>query len=108
MSALQELLARVTAAEGPDRGIDRELIRVVWGEKPEAWEMTRTEIPAYTASLDASLALVERKLPGDQSRIILEAYHVWVERESPRAVEFPRFILAALLKALIAQEPTNV
>lgn len=58
MSDLAELLVRVKAATGPDREIDRAIERLEHG--PDVIPFT----PAYTASIDAALALVERVLPG--------------------------------------------
>jgi hypothetical protein len=56
---LQELLARVEKAEGPDRELEVRLhsIDPACGRIP----VSQTY---YTASLDAALALVERVLPG--------------------------------------------
>jgi hypothetical protein len=127
---LKELLARVEAATGPDREIDAELIRIVWRQDPTAWIMTNTTIPAYTASLDAIIALVEKTLPGwlpgmvkkNSSRgawecyvrndePLLSGYYAaknpkarWLTGYGPTA---PLGLLSALLQALISNSKTE-
>ena len=77
MTDLTALLERVEAATGPDREIDTEIARAFgWtppGINPALWEGKETPswwatpgfgMPAYTSSLDAAIALVERVLPG--------------------------------------------
>lgn len=134
---LANLLERVEKAEGADRELDARLFaalaardpdrlaaliaeradqfpdRNVWLEGARDWQ-----VKPYTASLDAALALVERKLPG------------WTWRlDSPDTPSEPAFarlsgperrsgvgwaktpalaLLAALLRALIAQETEHV
>lgn len=72
MSELAELLVRVKAATGPDRELDRAIFDgLLGGIFDEAavgqffirirWDAEPVE---FTASIDAALALVERKLPG--------------------------------------------
>lgn len=67
------LLERVKELHGPDRAIDLELLaRLVqvgeWSENDIAYALSDIEgttcPPAYTASLDAAVALVERVRPG--------------------------------------------
>lgn len=72
MSDLQTLIARVEAASGPDREIDSKIALellggaatykgdVLWNINADGWDA----LPAYTASLDAAVRLVEAKLPG--------------------------------------------
>lgn len=62
---LTAILERVTAATGPDADIDAELHKLF----PPAWLRKRgrnrkENIPQYTASVDAALALVSDQLPG--------------------------------------------
>ena len=80
MSGLVGLLERVMAAMGPDRELDADIARVGgYGRVAQEWVRDRPEwfaweadsrsgpwivLPDYTASVDASLALVERVLPG--------------------------------------------
>lgn len=77
---LSEFIARLEKAEGPDRELDAELARFEgWtfekmkGDAHPYWRKPDTTAyymrerngpPAYTVSLDASLALVERVMPG--------------------------------------------
>lgn len=92
--ALQDLLRRVESATGADRELDRDLFMALvpcdrapfryWapvdehnghGEPREGWVYyaphcgQAIEVPAYTASLDAALALVERCDPGFKWRV---------------------------------------
>lgn len=74
MSDIAELLERVKKAEGPSALLDGELYATIGGAPHTTTSGGRTipfiakgdprEYPAYTASIDAALALVERKLPG--------------------------------------------
>lgn len=78
MADMLELIARLEAAEGPDRAADREI-----GLRLDGWYETvyshgeclmvngdrypdhpESEYPSFTESLDAALALAERVLPG--------------------------------------------
>jgi hypothetical protein len=70
--SLEGLLKRVQEAQGPDRTIDAELATevddCVWDDHAMGWiipgECGRSpQFPAYTQSIDAALALVERVLP---------------------------------------------
>lgn len=71
MTDLTDLLARVEQAEGPDRELDKALwYKLVFDPAladPDElhWlKFVGQKQPWFTASLDASLALVERVLPG--------------------------------------------
>lgn len=113
---LQRLLERVEKAEREDRPLDHELfLDLEW-----AGQGDHRKPPTYTASLDAALALVERCLPD----------HQWLVRQHHEGAPFGRgyfanvptgwpgerrhfdaygktaalALLAAMLKALIAQE----
>ena len=59
MSDLADLKRRVEEATGPDRELDVEL----WVIDPKDSE-PESAIPPYTASLDATVALIERVMPG--------------------------------------------
>lgn len=78
MTNLQELLDRVKAATGPDRELDAGIAEATAQVPEGAIRMhglpgtakyatggyTVWDTPAYTASIDAALALTERVLPG--------------------------------------------
>lgn len=91
MSGLSELIAKLEGLPGPDRevdglifgwlhntepcgtfmcGFDEEKFQFRHPDDPKegrhrAWYVRGDDLPAYTASLDAAVALVERKLPGE-------------------------------------------
>ncbi len=67
-----ELIARLEALTGSDREADEAIARLTgWSPTggipatgaPSHWYSTAFGMPAYTASLDAAVALVERVLP---------------------------------------------
>ena len=82
MTDIAGLLERVRAVTGPDRELDAAIARVCgYGLVQSEWHQNSLEwyawegpvrcgpwivLPKYTASVDAALALVERKLPGWQ------------------------------------------
>ena len=72
MTDISELIERVRAATGPDRELD-EAIRFYFDPKGSRYY---SESSAYTASIDAALALVERCLPGC-------GYVIGMGRETP-------------------------
>jgi len=94
MSDLSSLIARLEAAEGPDRELDRDIALTVDGfvyekrgkdAKPWFYHSTiggrrqlispynSERLPAYTSSIDAAVSLAERVLPG-LSKIQPETY----------------------------------
>jgi hypothetical protein len=124
---LEGLLARVEKATGPDRELDGFIYGALgfqiiqrWGGyewRPEGRGVWRA-MPSPTTSLDAALALVERKLPG---------WYRWVgdlDPSDPRAVatlaagrpdqpsyrgyaphgQYALAVCCALLRALIAEQ----
>jgi hypothetical protein len=120
-SELQSLLERVEKATGRDRSLDANVAEAIAGwtcVRGDNWigPTGRITIPEYTASLDAVLALVEEKYPrlalsflrypngewgigssgGDEAPLITPL-------EFPGA-HLPIQVLAALLRALIAQQ----
>ena len=113
MSDLTELLERVKAATGPDRELDGNIYNAL---KPDyaAWaamERNTTfffwrDVFPYTGSIDAALALVERKLPGWEWQVrrtgYAELHHPThhLKDEIGRAATPALAILAALLSAL--------
>lgn len=65
MSDLMELLERVKAATGPDRELEYALVCHFFGaDEGLLHEIHGINLYRLTASIDAALALVERKLPG--------------------------------------------
>jgi hypothetical protein len=68
MTELEELREMVGKATGPDRELDVAL-GALWPDPPfnvttAILRNAKPVCPAFTASIDAALALVERKLPG--------------------------------------------
>ncbi|MCJ2007204.1 hypothetical protein [Methylobacterium sp. J-092] len=67
VGVMRELLARVEVAEGPDRDLDREIHMVLGFAMGKVLHGGTDTMPlwnAYTGSIDAAVALVERTLPG--------------------------------------------
>jgi hypothetical protein len=147
MTTLQDLLARVEAAEGPDREIDaaiynamvddggRKAFRVTdWtrgrapmlGRYHDGWltgksdsDIYADDLVRFTASIDAALALVERALPDSYVELSGPRKYLHIPTPVPNrwcasivepgyrggwGATPPLAILAALLKAKIAQE----
>lgn len=74
---IAELIARVESTTGPDRELDLDLgtsldgltTRREFGMAGNWWTRvmcggTTAELPAYTGSIDATVALIEKQLPG--------------------------------------------
>jgi hypothetical protein len=141
---LPKLLERVENATGPNLATEVSLAILLdqtpdgfrFVEETQCWQRyvaVRDDVeiwmpPAYTASLDAALALVEEKLPGwdwslrhsvsADSVIRYANAVVWVPSD-PRDDEAPRYwanhnhspllaLLAALLRALIAESRVSL
>lgn len=139
---LKALLERVRNATGPDRGLDGLLARDVEGWIPhfalegediidwpwmgghwhlpgdpdadDCQQAPSDEPPAYTASIDAALALVERVLPGWQwclnrlgRPMALVNNGPGVQFECERAETMPLAILTSLLLALTSNQEGN-
>jgi hypothetical protein len=152
MTDLESLLARVEAAEGPDREIDALICAalhvlpagevcppvaadtaVEWRAFEDGWvrlyatnghvrdqHFLGRHADPFTASLDAALALCERVLPGadvslftlrskrPEARVVTDydeatdEIYVWEDADGATPA---LALLAALLKALIAQAP---
>jgi hypothetical protein len=142
MISLPDLLARVEAAEGPDRELDCRIACAVDPGLKGEWQVVKppfydperyfsgqpgmdwigydllNNAPVYTASLDATLALVERVLPGCWyiigkgklkaseplygAQLLFGDSEVLGEGESD--ANLPLALLCALLKVLIAKE----
>jgi hypothetical protein len=108
MSDLASLLEKVRSAQGPDRALDWHVADATGHE---------SFVPAYTASIDAALALVERKLPGWRVAMYTDGEGkgpccLALRGDEPvkancQAPTLPLAILAAMLTALITQETPN-
>lgn len=62
-----DIIARLTAATGPDRDLDRIIECSVWFDTPQHIPLAirdKWNAKPFTASVDACLALIERVLPG--------------------------------------------
>lgn len=114
--ALTEALSKIEGLSGPDRELDAAIIRSLAGGSRDHWfdawgEWTSDDkAPPLTASLDASLALVERLLPGWSWRIgNRPGGGAWVKlgtsHQEYLGATPALAILAALFKVLIAQFP---
>lgn len=129
MTDLPSLIERLKAAEGPSRELDFDIASALglcqtrngvayqWSEAGSTSYLYYP--PEFTASLDATIALVERKLPGWSFGFIADP-HVsnvlaWVEPEShyegrhggrysSKTTTPALALLAALLTALQEQE----
>jgi hypothetical protein len=104
MSELEALSARVAAATGSDRELDRELARLLTGAAPAT-------APDYTASVDRCVDLVHVALPGwswhvgwDATGVLPYAtLHLGGRRFEARAPTVPLALLRALLRARAGQ-----
>ncbi len=104
MSGLAVLLSKVEAASGRDREIDVALhemaglafVMEYWSEASTEQTRNLSYVPQYTSSIDAAVALIERRLPewawavskieGVPTRAPSPAWSEW----SRMAVERPR------------------
>lgn len=59
MADLAALIARVEGATGPDRNLDAQICRAVLNSP----QVERATCPAYTASIDSAIALVQKHFP---------------------------------------------
>jgi hypothetical protein len=132
MSDLASLLEKVRSAKGADTMLDHDLewhfgewdnLGGWWRRHKVTGEEQRysyAPVPAYTASIDAALALEERKLPGwacgfdrgQKTAIAFVDPHDFEDRIGggryvAKAQTAPLAILVALLTALITQETPN-
>ena len=130
MPDLHDLLARVKACKGWSdlrvdqaecRSIDYDLFELIGGCKQESdGTLALYRAPAYTASLDAAVALVERELPGWSWQIRRSGFdspvqaELWNPMDQPSQMRnervdlnhghAPLALLAALLAAKISQQ----
>ena len=120
---IEGLVERLRQATGPDRRIDASLYRLdrpdeaanspwpVWIKSQENGRDDFKAVPRYTASIDAAMALVERRLAGE--RVAFEKFpdHGFCvvkansdDEHDAEAPTLPLAILAALLTALGASK----
>ena len=110
--ALRALLARVEAASGPDREINREIEHVVCGAPRPRPGFQMAYPSRYTESLDAAVALVERIKPNEAGVLIGDAYREMSRRfgwhmahtRPNQLAQFPIIICIKLLNCLIEAE----
>src|SRR5690242_13610691 len=117
MTEIESLRERVAKAVGPDRELDHAL-HGIWNDVARKVTLTEAEnapgwdTPAVTASIDAALALVERKLPGKWPIILKQAARLGMRSERVRnsdlirhypvtLADLPPYVIAALLDVLI-------
>ena len=114
---LRGLLDRIKAATGPDRSVDRDIAEHVaaipfrstkrgreWFEDSHGGvETWLRHPPAYSCSVDVALALAERSLGNGWFGVMLDAVRELGTRGTEPPTALPRYIIAALLTALIAK-----
>ena len=119
---ISSLLSRVRAASGPDRELDAEIAALIgyrephydclWSEFKEKFPKATpwSEIPRWSASIDAAVALVERVGYAvhtiHRSKSGLWSVTLEPNGESEGLRLLPLAILAALLSALDQKEST--
>ena len=115
---LADLIARLTEATGPDREIDLDLWRLFGDLPPAVHERWDYQTVPYTASVDASLALVERVLPGKHwslgwwdegfrcEFLVFEEGEWWYHAGKGTVGEAPTLPLAILVALLRAKQAT--
>jgi hypothetical protein len=98
---MSELIARLEAATGPDRGLDAAIHDVVSDA-----ELTSCLLPAYTASLDAAVALVPdgfhwaiRATPIEDGPPLIEASVDWAPHPSETGATPALALCIAALRA---------
>jgi hypothetical protein len=107
--SIANLLERMRSATGPDRELDRIIqVRIVNGgtgafETEQAWLVQAARdnwnTPAYTASVDAALALVDKTAPGWSFKLVREnGQYIFVVRDAPD--------LAKVAASAVSSKPT--
>ena len=104
MTELESLRERVGKATGPDRDLEWDIQQELFGIDAVGFH----ETPHYTASIDAALGLVERKLPGMGWELIAfdnreAGVQAVIGDDMADAPTAPLAILKALLSALAAK-----
>lgn len=124
LATLRSLLARVEAADGADRELDRGIAILFgeswdygadwrsWGYDADGKRIEKPVAQPYTSSIDAVVALIDQVLPNSLIRLSNEYQGFW--RATVRLSEgrgrpiAPLALVAALLRALIAKEEAHV
>ena len=105
-----DLIARLEKLTGPDREVDREIQIALGLPFSEVLSDKPFLINAYTASLDAAVALVERIRPGKWPDILRQAisemgrefhWHICLVKVPPSLLA--KYVLLALFRALEAE-----
>jgi hypothetical protein len=120
---IAELIERVEAASGPARDIDGDIALMegwtlskmkgdgqAYWRKPgatEYWDRCTDGPPDYTRSIDAALALAERKLGVNWYGILLDAVREFGTAGTLGPEHLARYVVVAILRALQASDPTN-
>lgn len=129
LPTLKSLLERVEAATRPDRELDGAIWRETVGFDPErmlprSWPdigSPASPFPPLTASLDASLALVEEMLPDEWPQFEVHARMIWDVHEwwhfweitvpsrefQGRSKLAPLALLQCAIRALIQKETAD-
>ncbi|RRY11357.1 hypothetical protein [Brucella anthropi] len=106
---MTDLITRLSKLDAPDREVDAEIHSLfhetIW--KFDDGRKVFRDIPAYTASVDAAIALAERELPGKGIDLLREAiselgkkYHWHICLKKPEQLrELPIQVCIALLRA---------
>lgn len=128
--SLEDLLKRVESCSGTDRALDAAILlaftpgavlkhggEVYWTPEADERAVDGFETPEYTSSLDAALALVEEKLPGEYWQVFSDfgggchrakikiCYGPQIaEHLSDCRSSAPLAVIEALLRALISQK----
>lgn len=121
MTDLDSLIARVERLDKPDREVDALIGAYVNGGNPSGfsgWYWTKGQgrhekADRFTASTDAILDLIERRLPGQWADLIRDALKdmgarfAWhtAGRDPEHFRLFPKFLVLAFLHELKEQTP---
>lgn len=108
-----DLIAKLEGLTGPDRAIDHAVHATT--NPPLRDGLRFGNVPAYTASLDAAVSLVERVLPGKWPDILRQAisemgrefhWHICLVKVPPSLLA--KYVLLALFRALEAEGARDV
>lgn len=121
---MTNLLSRLQGLTAPDREVDAEIFQLLGGSDWDEAYMRAQEpcgcphelavstarerySPRYTASLDATVALCERVLPGKWQYVVESATRTWyLSRPNATVFDLCRELLIAILTALEGRDGT--